>query len=69
MKITMKSGAHPGKARHYRLAPTEREVLDRKIEEFLARNWIEPSNSPWSSSALFVPNRTEVFVSALIIAS
>jgi hypothetical protein len=55
MNINIKPDARPVTARHYRLTPAEREVLVKKVDEFVKRRWIEPSTSPWSSTALFVP--------------
>ena len=47
--------AHPSFCKQYRLTPMEKEDLLTQVEAFIAKGWIEPSISPWSSSVLFIP--------------
>ena len=47
--------AHPSFCKQYRLTPMEKEDLLTQVEAFIAKGWIEPSVSPWSSSVLFIP--------------
>ena len=53
--IELHEGANPVHIRQYRLTPREKEELEEKVESFIKKGWIEPSNSSWSSSVLFVP--------------
>ena len=53
--IRIERDARPVARRQFRLTPQETAILQEKIADFIARGWIEPSNSPWSSSVLFVP--------------
>jgi hypothetical protein len=53
--IELEPGARPVNIRQYRLTPKEEAALLKKVEEFIARGWIEPSKSPWNSAVLFVP--------------
>jgi hypothetical protein len=53
--IELQEGAHPVHIRQYRLTPKEQEELEEKVDSFIKKGWIEPSNSSWSSSVLFVP--------------
>ena len=53
--IELIDGARPVYIRQYRLTPLEREELLARVEEFIAKGWIEPSSSSWCSSGLFVP--------------
>ena len=55
MEIKLKSGSTPIVVKQYRLTPAEREELIKQVTDFYQRGWIEPSNSPWSASVLFVP--------------
>ncbi len=55
MDIRVLPHSRPTNVRQYRLTPLEQSTLVEKVQEFLARGWIEPSNSPWSSSVLFIP--------------
>ena len=55
MQIELEPGARPVNVRQYRLTPKEQEALLTKVEEFVARGWIEPSVSAWNSPVLFVP--------------
>ena len=53
--IELIPGAHPVCIRQYRLTPLEKEELIKQVDAFVAKGWIEPSTSSWSSSVLFVP--------------
>ena len=55
MQIELEPGARPVNVRRYRLTPKEQEALLTKVDEFVARGWIEPSVSAWNSPVLFVP--------------
>ena len=55
MQIHIQPNVRPAYTRQYRLTPEEHGVLMEKVQDFIRRGWIEPSNSPWSSSVLFVP--------------
>ena len=46
--IELQEGASPVHIRQYRLTPREKEELEEKVESFIKKGWIEPSNSPWS---------------------
>ena len=56
-KITLKEGSKCHRRAAYRMAPQEREVLRRELEEFWARGWIRPSTSEWATVALVVPKK------------
>jgi RNase H-like domain found in reverse transcriptase/Reverse transcriptase (RNA-dependent DNA polymerase)/Integrase zinc binding domain/gag-polyprotein putative aspartyl protease len=53
--IELLEGAKPVYIRQYRLTPLEKEELITRVQEFIAKGWIEPSSSCWSSSVLFAP--------------
>jgi predicted aspartyl protease len=53
--IELVPGAHPVCIRQYRLTPLEKAELLLQVDAFVAKGWIEPSTSSWSSSVLFVP--------------
>jgi hypothetical protein len=53
--IELIPGAHPVCIRQYRLTPMEKAELLLQVDAFVAKGWIEPSTSSWSSSVLFVP--------------
>ena len=53
--IELIPGANPVSIRQYRLTPLEKAELSQKVDDFIQKGWIEPSNSSWSSSVLFVP--------------
>ena len=55
MRIELEPGARPVNIRQYRLTPREEAALLKKVEEFIARGWIELFKSPWNSAILFVP--------------
>ena len=54
-KIDINPGAQPVYIRQYRLTPLEKSELLKQIDAFIAKGWIEPSTSAWSSSVLFIP--------------
>ncbi|KAJ9504785.1 hypothetical protein QJQ45_007281 [Haematococcus lacustris] len=41
-------------SRPYKLSPIEQAELAKRIPEYIAKGWIEPSDSPYSSPLLFV---------------
>ncbi|KAJ9519415.1 hypothetical protein QJQ45_023059 [Haematococcus lacustris] len=41
-------------SRPYKLSPNEQAELAKRIPEYIAKGWIEPSDSPYSSPLLFV---------------
>jgi RNase H-like domain found in reverse transcriptase/Reverse transcriptase (RNA-dependent DNA polymerase)/Integrase zinc binding domain/gag-polyprotein putative aspartyl protease len=53
--IELQDGAQPVHIKQYRLTPKEKEELEEKVDSFIKKGWIEPSNSSWCSSVLFVP--------------
>ncbi len=55
MDIHVLPNSRPANVRQYRLTPLEHATLVEKVQDFISRGWIEPSNSPWSSSVLFIP--------------
>ena len=55
MRIDIEPNTRPVHIRQFRLAPSEKEALLSKTDEFIKRGWIEPSTSPWHSAVLFVP--------------
>ena len=54
-RLNIHPDAHPSFCKQYRLTPLEKEDLLLQVEAFIAKGWIEPSISPWSSSVLFIP--------------
>ena len=56
-KITLREGSRCHRRAAYRMAPGEREVLKKELEEFWARGWIRPSTSEWATVALVVPKK------------
>ena len=56
-KITLKEGSKCHRRAAYRMAPHEREVLQKELAEFWARGWIRPSTSEWATVALVVPKK------------
>ncbi len=48
MRIHIQPNVRPAYTRQYRLTPEENQVLMEKVQDFIRRGWIEPSNSPWS---------------------
>ena len=56
-RIVLKEGSKCHRRAAYRMAPREREVLRRELEEFWARGWIRPSTSEWATVALVVPKK------------
>jgi RNase H-like domain found in reverse transcriptase/Reverse transcriptase (RNA-dependent DNA polymerase)/gag-polyprotein putative aspartyl protease len=53
--IELHDGVKPVNIRQYRLTPKEKDELEEKVNSFIKKGWIEPSQSPWCSSVLFVP--------------
>ena len=45
----------PPYRRPYRLTPAERREVEDKLEDMLAKDWIQPSHSPYGAPILFVP--------------
>ena len=58
-KITLREGARSYRKVPYRLGEAEQKLLQEKIEEFLARGWIRPSQSEWATVAIVVPKKDE----------
>ena len=54
-RIDLIEGCSPVHMRQYRLTPVEKEELITRVNEFIAKGWIEPSTAAWSSSVLFAP--------------
>lgn len=54
-KIQLKPGASPNRARSFRFPHAQINPLRELINKWLEEGVIEPSNSPWCSSAFFVP--------------
>ena len=54
-EIKLKPGSSPYKARTFRFPHAQMEPLRLLIDKWLDEGVIEPSNSPWASSAFFVP--------------
>ena len=54
-EMTLKPGASPYKARSFRFPHAQMEPLRVLIDKRLQEGVIVPSNSPWCSSAFFVP--------------
>jgi hypothetical protein len=52
--IPTEEGAKPAWRPMYRLSPAEFEDMKRQIKELLAKEWIEPSTSPYGAPILFV---------------
>lgn len=58
VKHRIKTGDHePISQRAYRVAPTERRVIQEEVEKMLARGIIRPSESPWSSPVVLVKKK------------
>jgi hypothetical protein len=55
--IPLVEGATPQYRRSFRLSPAEYAEMKRQITEFLAKGWIEPSNSPWVLPSFLFPKR------------
>ena len=45
----------PIKQHHYRMSPAKKECLKEEIQYSLENDFIEPSNSDWSSPCILVP--------------
>lgn len=43
--------------RPYRVSSTEREIIDKHVDDMLKRNAIRPSSSPWSSPVVLVQKK------------
>ena len=53
-EISLIPGAKPVWCRNPRSVYTERDIVEETIQEFLKRNYIRRSNSPWSARTLLV---------------
>ena len=49
--------AQPINSAPYRVSPSEREIIDKAVDEMLAAGVIRPSRSPWSSPVVLVPKK------------
>ena len=41
----------------YRMAPKQKDALQKELTEFKDKGWIRPSSSPWATVALVVPKK------------
>ena len=53
--IVLKGSGEPIKQHPYRLNPMKREVVYKEVQYMLDNDFIEPSESPWSSPIVLVP--------------
>ena len=59
--INLKANVRPVYVPAYRLPHSQREVVDRQIEDMLKEGVIQPSRSPWNSPLFLVPKKTGGF--------
>jgi transposase InsO family protein len=52
--------ALPIRQRAHRVSPTERRIVQEKIEEMLKKDLIQPSESPWSSPILLIRQKDKI---------
>lgn len=51
--IELAPGAKPPQQRTYRMSPLELQEVQRQLEDYLAKGWIQPSSSPFGAPILF----------------
>ncbi|KAF1313207.1 Retroelement pol polyprotein, partial [Globisporangium splendens] len=56
-EMNMKADAQPSNRPPFRLSQTEQEALRAFVEENLAKQWIEVSDSPWVSNIFGIPKK------------
>lgn len=56
--IPLLPGAQPFSLRPYRYNPTQKTKIKKQIKDMLAKGWIQPSSSPYSSPVLLVRKKT-----------
>ncbi|KAL0355658.1 UNVERIFIED_CONTAM: putative mitochondrial protein [Sesamum radiatum] len=61
LMIETLSGVAPISIASYRMAQVELQELKKQIEEFLEKEFIRPSTSPWGAPVLFVKKMMVVF--------
>lgn len=57
--IQLKPGTQPIFTRQYRIPESQKEEVQRQIDEMESKGIIEKSNSPWNSPLLLVPKKTD----------
>jgi hypothetical protein len=50
--------SRPIRQRAYRIAHSQRQVVDKEVEEMLSYGIVTPSRSPWASPIVLVPKKT-----------
>ena len=55
--IPLEPGHNPPFRPLYRLSPAERDEAERQVKEYLAKEWIQPSSSPYGAPILFVKKK------------
>lgn len=56
--IHLEPGNTPINTRPYRLPESQKDEIDRQVEQLLKEDIIVKSNSPWNSPLLVVPKKT-----------
>lgn len=57
-RIPLLEGAQPFCLRPFRYNPAQKDEIESQIKDLLAKGWIQPSTSPFSSPALLVRKKT-----------
>lgn len=60
-EIELKPGTMPINTRQYRIPESQKEEIQRQLDELESKSIIEKSNSPWNSPLLLVPKKGNQF--------
>ena len=58
-KIVLRQGSTPRRQRVFQLTGDRVKAVIKIVEEFVDRDWLEPSYSEWASTAFVVPMKVE----------
>lgn len=68
-RIITDDATSPIKQNPYRVAPKEREEIQKHVKKMLEDDVIQPSKSPWASPVVLVKKKTAAYASVLTTAS